>query len=314
MSLLEIRELVLEYRVRDRRVRSLDGATLSVAQGEIVAHVGESGTGKSTLAAAIGRLPIPGAHRLSGALLVEDREVGALDEAAIEALRRTTIGYVFQDPVASLDPTLKIGRQVALAIGADRKHAAEALVELGFEDLDRVLKSYPHEVSGGMAQRVAIGITIARRPRLIIADEPTAALDASVKSQILDLLVATCRRIGAALLLVTHDLYAVRKYADRVAVMYAGRVVEDGTATDVLNSPIHPYTAALLRSAVGREALGQRVEPIPGLPPQFDGRQEFCSFSPRCMHATELCRGVRPEARAVAVRLAVCHYAGGIAQ
>jgi oligopeptide/dipeptide ABC transporter ATP-binding protein len=314
VSLLQIRDLIIEYRTRERRVRSLDGATLTVAPGEIVGLVGESGSGKSTLAAAIGRLPVAGAHRLSGTLLVEGREVGALDEEALNELRRTAIGYVFQDPVASLDPTLKIGRQVALAIGADRKRAAEALTGLGFGDTDRVLKSYPHEVSGGMAQRIALGITLARRPRLIIADEPTAALDASVKSQILNLLVASCRQLGAALLLVTHDLHAVRKYAERVLVMYAGRVVEDGATTDVLDSPIHPYTAALLHSAVGREAAGERVDPIPGLPPQFDGRQELCAFSPRCLHATELCRSARPEARIVAARVAVCHYAGEAVQ
>jgi oligopeptide/dipeptide ABC transporter ATP-binding protein len=302
----------VEYRTAERGLRSLDGASLSVATGEIVGLVGESGSGKSTLAAAIGRLPVAGAHRLSGSLLVDGREVGTLDEPNLAELRRTTIGYIFQDPVGTLDPTLKIGRQIALATGADREQAHAALEGLGFDDIHRVLSSYPHELSGGMAQRVAMGITLARGPRLIIADEPTAALDASVKSQILDLLLASCRRLGAALLLVTHDLHAVRKYAERVVVMYAGRVVENGTADAVLRSPLHPYTAALLRSAVGREGVGERVEPIAGLPPQFGERQELCSFSPRCPYATELCRSIRPEARTVGIRSAVCHYAGEI--
>jgi oligopeptide/dipeptide ABC transporter ATP-binding protein len=312
VSLLEIRDLVVEYRTRDRRVRSLDGATLQVARGEIVGLVGESGSGKSTLAAGIGRLPVPGAQR-AGSLLIDGRDVLGLDEGSLNLLRKQAVGYIFQDPVASLDPTLKIGRQVALAIGAGRQQAAEALAGFGFDDLDRVLRSYPHEVSGGMAQRVAIGMALARRPRLIIADEPTAALDASVKAQILDLLVASCRRLGAALLLVTHDLHAVRKYADRVAVMYAGRVVEDGSAAGVLNAPVHPYTAALLRSAVGREAVGERVDPIPGLPPQLDRRQESCAFSPRCRHTTARCRDLRPETTVAAGRLVVCHYAGEVA-
>ena len=306
-----MRGLVMEYRTRAGRIRSLDGVGFHMDPGEIVGLVGESGSGKSSLAAALGRLPVPGANRLSGELLIEGREVACLGEAELMALRRSSIGYVFQDPVATLDPTMKIGRQVALAIGTDRRGAAAAIDGLGFADPARVLESYPHQLSGGMAQRVAMGIVLARRPRLIVADEPTAALDASVKTQILDLLVGNCRRLSTALLLVTHDLHSVRRHADRVLVMYAGRIIEEGFTAEVLSRPAHPYTAALLRSAVGRERAGERVDPIPGLPPQFAERQEFCAFSPRCRHATERCRTVRPEG-AAGVPNAVCHYAGEI--
>ncbi|MFO1147529.1 MAG: ABC transporter ATP-binding protein [Alsobacter sp.] len=298
MSLLQVHDLVVDYVGTSGRVRSLDGASLTVQSGEIVALLGESGSGKSTLAAAIGHLPVPGLLRVSGGVRIGDAEVGDLDPAALRSLRRTTLGYVVQNPVAALDPTMKLGRQVALALGADAAAAARALEGFGFADIGRVLDSYPHQVSGGMAQRVTIAMVIQRQPRLIIADEPTAALDAPVRAQVLELLVGECRRLGAALLLVTHDLQSARAFAERAAVMYAGRIVESGSAGDVLDRPRHPYTKALLRAAVGRERQGERLVPIPGLPPHLTARQTFCAFAPRCGNAVERCRTERPEVSA----------------
>jgi oligopeptide/dipeptide ABC transporter ATP-binding protein len=248
-------------------------------------------------------------RRVSGNLRIEGREVAELTPQQLQAMRRSTLGFVFQNPVAALDPTIKIGRQVAFALGADARAAAHALDGFGFADVDRVLRSYPHEVSGGMAQRVAIAMAIGRRPRLVIADEPTAALDAPVRAQVLQLLVAGCRRLGAALMLVTHDLQSARAFADRAFVMYAGRVVESGGVGDVLDRPRHPYTSALLRAAVGRERRGERVAPIPGLPPQPTGRQNLCAFAPRCTLATDLCRAERPEPSALRGDV-LCHRAG----
>ncbi|WP_421762192.1 ABC transporter ATP-binding protein [Devosia sp.] len=311
MSLLEVEELVMEYRGGRKVSRPLDAASLSVSAGEIVAIVGESGSGKSTLAAAIGRLPIPGLLLVSGTVSIDGTDVATHDEPGLKRLRQETIGYIFQDPVATLDPTMKIGRQLAVALGGGRAEALQALEGLGLRDLDRVLASYPHQISGGMAQRVAIGLALARRPKLIIADEPTAALDASVKRTVLELLVRACHARGSALLLVTHDLHAVQQHAASVAVMYGGRVIERGMTADVLGHPVHPYTTALMDAAVGRERPGERVEPIPGMPPQLMARAEFCAFAPRCGHATDLCRTERPMPQLP--HDAACHYADSLA-
>jgi oligopeptide/dipeptide ABC transporter ATP-binding protein len=312
LSLLVVEDLVVEYAGAGRLTRSLDGASLTVAGGEIVAVVGESGSGKSTLASAIGRLPVPGLRVTGGSVSMAGSAVEGLDDRGLGALRRETIGYIFQDPIGTLDPTLKIGAQVALVLGHDR--AKGALSGLGLRDVDRVLRSYPHELSGGMAQRVAIGIALARKPRLLIADEPTAALDASIKIQVLDLLVQACRTSGTALLLVTHDLHVVRHYADRTAVMYGGRIVEEGRTEDVLSRPVHPYTVALLSAAIGTEQPGERVPPIGGTPPQLRRRLEACSFAPRCKLATERCRTERPVPRDPTLHGALCHYAGQAAE
>lgn len=311
MSLLEIEELVMEYRGGRNVSRPLDGASLSVLAGEIVAIVGESGSGKSTLASAIGRLPVPGLHHVSGSLRIDGTDVATLDEPGLLKLRRETIGYIFQDPVATLDPTMKIGRQLAVALGGGRAEALHALEGLGLRDLSLLVDSYPHQISGGMAQRVAIGLALARQPKLIIADEPTAALDASVKRTVLDLLLRACHAAGSALLLVTHDLHVVREYTGSVAVMYGGRVIERGTTADVLEHPVHPYTTALMGAAVGREQPGERVEPIPGMPPQLTARAEFCAFAPRCGYVTDLCRTERPKLKFP--HDAACHYAESLA-
>lgn len=295
MSLLELADLTIDY---GGPVRSLDGVDLVMASGEIVALVGESGSGKSTLAAAIGHLPIPGMRRLSGSVRIEGREVAALARDELLSLRRSTLGYIFQDPVASLDPTMKLSRQIELALGVGPAEAATALDGFGFADVGRLMRAYPHEVSGGMAQRVTIAMVMRKRPRLIVADEPTAALDAPVRAQILELLVGGCRKLGAALLLVTHDLQSARIHADRLAVMYAGRIVESGASAEVLAQPRHPYSAALLDAAVGRERAGERVVPIPGLPPHVSGRQTNCAFAPRCRFVLDICRTRRPDGTA----------------
>ncbi len=308
MSLLELVDLTIEYGASPEPVRSLDGVNFVMSPGEIVALVGESGSGKSTLAAAVGHLPIPGMRRVSGQVRIGGREVASLDRQNLQALRRNVLGYIFQDPVASLDPTMKLSRQVELALDIGPAEAAAALDGFGFADVVRVLRSYPHEVSGGMAQRVTIAMVMRKRPRLVVADEPTAALDAPVRAQILDLLVGGCRRLGAALLLVTHDLQTVRSHADRMDVMYAGRIVESGPTAEVLARPRHPYTAALLAAAVGAERPGERVIPISGLPPHISGRQGSCAFAPRCRFALDICRSQRPEARA-ASRSVLCHRA-----
>ncbi len=311
---LEVRELVMDYASRRGRVRALDGVDLVVAPAEVIGIVGESGSGKSTLGAAIGRLPVPGVRHVSGEVLIGGRAIFSLGDDDLRALRRSELGFVFQDPLAALDPTMKIGAQVAGVLEGPRNNAAvdAVLTRVGLTEVRRVARSYPHELSGGMAQRVAIGIGVANRPKVLVADEPTAALDAAIKLQILDLLVSRSRDLNAALILLSHDLLAVRACADRIAVMYAGRIIEIGATATVLDRPLHPYTAALLRAAVGREAPGDRLEPIRGAPASFDRRLEHCAFAPRCAHATEPCFAKRPEVRPLAHRDIACHHAEDI--
>jgi peptide/nickel transport system ATP-binding protein len=261
---LEARELQVAYATRNRVVTSLDGASLAVRRGEVHALVGESGSGKSTLGMATGRLLAANAHYTGGSLQVDGRSVLDASARELRALRRDTLGYVFQNPIASLDPTMRIARQMHFLTrdqSADLT-SSEALERVGLQEVSRVLRSFPHELSGGMAQRVCIAMALSRNPRLLIADEPTAAVDATIRPQLLSLLTGLCKERGCALLLLTHDLQAVREYADNVSVMFAGKVVESGAAHSVLDSPSHPYTRALLSAQPGNERPGERLEAI----------------------------------------------------
>jgi oligopeptide/dipeptide ABC transporter ATP-binding protein len=314
MPMLAVENLAVEFASARGTVRALDGADLVVAAGEIFGIVGESGSGKSTLGMAVGRVLAPNARCVSGDVRIAGHSVLALDRRGLRRLRADELGFVFQDPIGTLDPTRRIGQQVKAALGgaAARAEIAAMLREVGLGDDARIGRSYPHEMSGGMAQRISIGIALARRPRIVIADEPTASLDASIKSQILDLLVARCRAVGAVLILLSHDLHAIRKCADRVAVMYGGRLVETGPTAAVLARPAHPYTAALLRAAIGREPQGGRVEPISGAPPVLAGRPEGCAFAPRCGWRLSTCAAIRPEAHRLADRDVICHRADAV--
>jgi oligopeptide/dipeptide ABC transporter ATP-binding protein len=307
-SVAEAETLVVEFRTRSGRVRALDGADLSVGKGERVGLVGESGSGKSTLALALGRLLPPNAMNLGGGVRVSGKSVFELDDSELRALRRHNLGYVFQDPIGTFDPTMRIGRQIETALDGMEKaeDIAALLASVGLGDVQRIMRSYPHELSGGMAQRVSIAIAIAPKPELLIADEPTASLDASIRRQILDLVVSLCSEFGVALLLLSHDLGAINRYCERVAVMYGGRVVETGLTDSIFSNPLHPYTEALLRAAPGQEPLGGQIEPIPGRPPMLTNRMEMCSFAPRCRLAIADCHERRPERKSYGDRSAVC--------
>ena len=247
-------------------IRALDGTDLQLMAGETLGVVGESGSGKSTLGAAIGRILPEGACRDSGEIILGDVNVFESSDSRVREMRRRDLGFVFQNPMTTLDPTMRIGRQVAQALGgSEGRGSVEALLrKVGLPDGLRISKRYPHQLSGGMAQRVAIAIAIARGPRLLIADEPTASLDTSVREQILDLLLSLREQTGAALMILSHDLHMVAKHCDRVAVMYGGRVVEDGRSDAVFRRPWHPYTAALIDSAPGSEGPEGLLRPIPG--------------------------------------------------
>jgi len=305
--LLEVRQLSVEYSVGGGVVRALDGADLTVDAGAVVGVVGESGSGKSTLGSAIGRLLPANAHRVAGDVLIDGRSVLDADPAELRDLRCQVLGFIFQSPIATLDPTMRVGRQLKLGTGVDKEAQRRLLREVGLSDLDAVLSAYPHQLSGGMAQRVSIALATARRPRLLIADEPTASLDRTVQATIMEVLVQMSRAEGTALIILTHDLSTVASYCDQVAVMYGGRVVETGSTGETFGHPLHPYLQGLLGAAPGSEQPGETVLPIPGGPPTLSGQCPGCAFSPRCPMAIRVCEEQRPELRLLSGHLVGCH-------
>ena len=310
--LIGINDLTVIFEARGNVVHALDAVTLTIGSGERIGIVGESGSGKSTLALALGGHIQGAGRRSAGRVLVAGTDVFRASTEDLQRLRRRRLGYIFQNPIGTLDPTRKVTRQFFGADGRpiSKARIAEVFEQVGLEDIPRVLTSYPHELSGGMAQRVAIAMAIEHEPQIIIADEPTSALDASVRLQILDLLKEISVRSGAALIIVSHDLNAVRSYCERVAVMYAGRIVELGYSGDVFAAPSHPYTAALIQAIPGEEGVGGVIRAIRGNPPLLAKRLEACAFAERCEHAMDECWQLRPEPTTRDGRSVVCHLAG----
>jgi peptide/nickel transport system ATP-binding protein len=310
-ALVEARNLTIAYDALGRSVLALDGAELKIEAGESLAIVGESGSGKSTLGMAIGRLLPPEARRLNGDLLFEKRSVFDAGDGELRLLRRDKLGFIFQNPMTALDPTMRVGRQVALALGGRPKmDEITALLErTELSHPERIMRSFPHQLSGGMAQRVVIAMAIAREPRLLIADEPTASLDSSIRDRVMATLSRLRRETSSSLVILSHDLHMVGRHADRIAVMYAGRVVETGMSDRVLRFPAHPYTRALMAAVASRASPGVRLEPTPGAPPVVTARAESCAFAPRCLARQSLCSERRPETRRVDDRIVACHFA-----
>ncbi len=297
--LLEVRDLKTHFFADGGVVKAVDGVSFDVRPGETVAIVGESGSGKSVSALSILRLiPDPPGEIVGGEIHFEGQDLLELDEEEIRDIRGNRIAMIFQEPMTSLNPVLTIGRQVAEPIelhrGLDRKTLLDKCIELlrkvQIPDARHRLKSYPHQFSGGMRQRAMIAMGLGCEPRLIIADEPTTALDVTVQAQILELLKDLTRETDASLILITHDLGVVARYADRVNVMYAGRIVERGTARDIYNTPRHPYTIGLMVSVPRLdEAVKTRLEAIDGQPPDLADAPPGCPFHPRCAHAEQRC-------------------------
>ncbi|GAB5469249.1 MAG: ABC transporter ATP-binding protein [Rhodospirillales bacterium] len=308
--LLEAEDLVVAYETARGRVQALDGLDLRLEPGETLAIVGESGSGKSTLGLAVGRLLPSAARRESGSLRLQGQEVFEAAPEALRRLRRESLGFVFQNPMSALDPTMRVGRQVARAAGGLSTAGLQALLaKAGLDEAERVAASFPHELSGGMAQRVVIAMAIARGPTLLIADEPTASLDVSIRGRVMRTLLELQSAAGASLIVLTHDLHLAARSCQRLAVMYGGRIVESGRSATVLSRPAHPYTKGLLAAAAGNEAPGEDLRPIPGLPPLLRERARDCSFAPRCDFAEARCRELRPEVRDLERRSVVCHFA-----
>jgi oligopeptide/dipeptide ABC transporter ATP-binding protein len=309
MTRLDVADLVIEFATASGTVRALDGAQLEVADGESVGIVGESGSGKSTIGLTIGRLLPRSARRCRGDVRLDGDSVFERSDAELRALRRGRLAFVFQNPMSALDPTRRIGRQLEDAFDGGEGHRPvieEQLRRVGLEDTARVLGAYPHMLSGGMAQRVAIAMAFARSPGLVVADEPTASIDAAIRERILELIIDLSRQAGATLLLLTHDLRSVARRCRRVAVMYGGRIVEVGATESVFARPVHPYTQALMRSAIGTEGIGGIAEPIRGLPPTLTAASDGCAFAPRCEWAIDACVGTRPSVTSVEDRDVLC--------
>ncbi|MGX2992752.1 ABC transporter ATP-binding protein [Streptomyces sp. JNUCC 64] len=307
-----IDDVTAEYRTPRRTVRALDGARLAVEPGQHTGVVGESGSGKSTLGLLVGGL-LPATTRYPhGRVLVDGVSVLDLPRDRLARLRRERLGFIPQDPVGALNPTLRIGRQLALALGTRRNERAalvRRLEQVRIKDPERVLGLYPHEISGGMAQRVVIAMAMARAPAVLIADEPTAALDAQVRQDVLRLLFSLADEHGTTVVWLSHDLGGVARWCGRVAVMYGGRVVEDGPAGEVLGAPRHPYTAALAAADPARAADGDRLRAIGGAPPVLSGAAAGCAFAPRCPSATDRCATERPVPVTGGARTVLCHHA-----
>jgi peptide/nickel transport system ATP-binding protein len=324
MALLEVENLQTHFRTPDGVNRAVDGVSFYVEEGETLAIVGESGCGKSVTAMSILRLIPEPPGKIAGALRLEGCDLMTLDDRAMRAIRGNDISMIFQEPMTSLNPVLSIGRQLGETLrlhqGLDHKsaqaRAADMLNLVGISEPGRRLREYPHQMSGGMRQRVMIAMALACNPKLLIADEPTTALDVTIQAQILDLMAELKRRIGAAIVLITHDLGVVAEVAERVMVMYAGRKVEEAPAAALFRAPRHPYTQGLLGAVpkLGSSLTGAetRLAEIPGTVPSLKQRIVGCVFAGRCPRATELCRQVAPALELKAPgHLAACHYAGG---
>ncbi len=312
--LLEVRHLRVEFATRRGTLTAIDDVSLSIAPGEVLGVVGESGAGKSITGTAIIGLLEPPGRIAAGEILLEGERIDNLPAEAMRKIRGRRIGAIFQDPLTSLNPLYTVGRQIIETIQTHlpldatqaRERAIELLKEVGIPAAERRIDHYPHQFSGGMRQRVVIALALCANPRLIIADEPTTALDVSIQAQIITLLKKLCREHGTAVMLVTHDMGVIAETADRVAVMYAGRLVEVGPVQDVIHKPQHPYTAGLMGSI---PAIGQEVERLPqieGSMPRLTAIPAGCAFNPRCPKAFDRCRAERPELMAAGSTQAAC--------
>ncbi len=313
--LLDVTNLVTEFATRDGLLRAVDGVSLSVARGEVLGLVGESGSGKSVTGFSILGLVDPPGRIASGSVVFDGQELIGLPENRLRQLRGRRIAMVFQDPMMTLNPVLSIETQMVEAVLAHQNASKAAARERALEMLGRVgiaspasrLAQYPHQFSGGMRQRVAIAIALINRPDLVIADEPTTALDVTVQGQILFEMQKLVRESGSALIWITHDLAVIAGLADRVAVMYAGRIVEQGAAAEVLELPAHPYTRGLLDSVPANNATSRRLKQIPGMTPSLLRLAPGCAFRERCERAAERCIDM-PELKLHGARHVRCHF------
>jgi peptide/nickel transport system ATP-binding protein len=312
--LIRLRDLHVKFESRDRTVHAVNGVDLDLAAGEVLCILGESGSGKSVTLRALMKL-LPKTAKVTGEIQVAGRDVQAMNEGQLADFRGGDVAMIFQEPMTALDPVFTIGRQIAETVqrheGASRSTADARALELlelvQIPSAKRRLSAYPHELSGGLRQRAMIAVALACRPKLLLADEPTTALDATVQIQVLLLLRSLQEQLGMGVVFVTHDLGVAGEIADRVAVMYAGKVVEEGPVGALMAGPLHPYAKGLLGATVHAGMRGKRLTTIPGAPPMLDKVPTGCAFAPRCAEVMDACHnGVPPLRQIVPGRLARC--------
>ena len=302
-NVLDVRNLRVEFPTRRGTLVAVNDVSFSIGRGEVLGVVGESGAGKSLTGNAIIGLIEPPGRIAAGEIRLTGSRIDHLPDEALRRIRGSRIGMVFQDPLTSLDPLYTIGDQLAETIethterrgSAARRHALELLADVGIPAPQTRISNYPHQFSGGMRQRVVVALALAADPELIIADEPTTALDVSVQAQVIALLKRLCRDRGTAIMLITHDMGVIAEAADRVAVMYAGRIVEIGKVRDVVKMPLHPYTVGLMGSIPRLTTDAKRLMQIRGSMPRLTAVPSGCPFHPRCPHAFAPCPTLRPE-------------------
>lgn len=315
VDLVRVDDLSVRFVSRDLDVSVINGVSFALAKGEVLCLLGESGSGKSVTLRALMRL-LPPTARIGGRMVVDGRDVAALSDAEMQAMRGPTAAMIFQEPMTALDPVFTIGQQIAEMIVAHQAvswakaeaRALELLELVQVPSAKRRLAAYPHELSGGLRQRAMIALALSCSPKLLLADEPTTALDATVQIQVLLLLRELQRELGMTTIFVTHDLGVAAEIADRIGVMYAGRLVELGDVVDVIERPRHPYTEGLLRSTVHGSMRGQVLDAIPGSPPDLTHLPPGCSFAPRCRYVRQVCLGGVPPLHEVGpAHRARCH-------
>ncbi len=313
--ILRVRDLVVEFVTPDVTLRALDGISFDIARGEVLGVVGESGAGKSLTGLAVARLIQPPGRIVQGEVWLAGTRIDTLPDRAMRTIRGKRIAMIFQDPLTSLDPLFRIGDQIIetmmthlpMTRAEARRRAIALLDEVGIPSAAERIDAWPHEFSGGMRQRVVIALALCAEPELIIADEPTTALDVAVQAQILDLLARLCRDRGMAMILVTHDMGVIAEIAHRVAVMYAGRVVEIGARSEVTDRALHPYARGLMGAIPTLEGRSEPLVQIPGAMPRLSSIPPGCAFHPRCGDAFATCRSHRPALRQVGARQVACH-------
>ncbi len=317
-ALLEVRHLRVAFETRRGPLVAVDDISLQIGEGEILGMVGESGAGKSVTGTAILGLLEPPARITAGEILLEGSRIDNLAPEAMRRLRGKRIGAIFQDPLTALDPLFTIGQQLvetilthdAVGARAARDRALKLLGEVGIPAPEKRLDQYPHQLSGGMRQRVVIALALCAEPRLVIADEPTTALDVSTQAQIIELLKRLARTRGTAVLLITHDMGVIAETADRVAVLYAGRIAEIGPVREIVHAPLHPYTTGLMGAIPKLGALRSRLAQIDGAMPRLDAIPPGCAFHPRCTQRLAQCDREIPRAVAVDGREVACWLHG----
>jgi peptide/nickel transport system ATP-binding protein len=315
MSLLSVRDLTVKFAMRDYSVTALNQISFDLAKGERLGIVGESGAGKSITGFSLMNLLSRPGFIDNGKIMFQGEDIVNLPDAEMRKIRGDRMAMIFQDPMVTLNPVLTIGQQMVETLRAHRKLSHQEAVQIAILKLRQVyipspeerLDQYPHELSGGMRQRIIIAIALLLDPELIIADEPTTALDVTIQADIMELLLELCQSNKVGLILITHDLGVVSQMTDRTLVMYAGKIIESGRTSEIINDPQHPYTQGLINALPQQTQPGRRLKQIPGNMPSLTGIPDGCAFSPRCEYATDHCRSTQPEIVQYAHVEVACH-------